>query len=847
MQALHGTALGGRRLVLSWAKSVRSAPAAGAAGSPLSASSSSSSSADPHTAPLSEEELRAKTAELAARISARVLGSDAPALPAVPPAGVSLSGTPISSGSGSAGAHVGSDQAAASVAHRLPSPQQGPAPHRSPQPVGLHAATPVDHRQPLHSRDGNTDETRPDANRGPRLSLVSRCGRRFERAWDARESAPSRTYRVRIDPDAARQFEAEDAEVAAAIRVGGAEVILPPQDRLTRAVIDTFCTFVAKDGPQLEGALAAREQGSPEFAWLQPQGVPPQPPSSAQPLSSGAGSGGGDIAASDAQAWRDNSYYRWRLYSLLQGESLFAWRSRPFRMQPGGRWVVPPPCRADRLVSTQRPPAIWAALEEVGAYRLPDNDNSDGQVHNEGGCVERWLRESEEDDECAEEWVERELLFGPALAPQQVSSAPGKQGASSSQRRDEPRHGGPSRHDKQSQQQRPARDHRDRRREEEEAATAQEWSERGLASEWEGMLQSLTMSRASVLDAMGWALDHGRHSRKIADTMVRGTSELPAPALIARLYLAADILANSAAPVPNASTYRAALQSALPWLFEALGAAHRRLAGARITREGLRERTGRVLTGWAQSATFPPAHMLGFEAAFHSPAAFNEAQEGGAAAAAAGAFSPSDVEELLRQAAQCGVCTTGGPGTVLQRLLWLRDYAHSRGRGRDVEEILRSVLSGGEPKDGGARAGEQGGRQQSRYDERVIRPEVESELPPAKRPRHATASEPGPAGGTAQPLAPSAAVSSGVPSSRPSSSWQVTDLDEDAPNPLRLAAAAAAAASTPLSGSAQQPPSVPASTTFPLARRQPTFGSASGGSGHGSGAARPSSRWDNDD
>lgn len=42
-------------------------------------------------------------------------------------------------------------------------------------------------------------------------------------------------------------------------------------------------------------------------------------------------------------------YYRWRLYSLLQGDTLLSWRTQPFQME-GGRlayaWVPPPPLRA---------------------------------------------------------------------------------------------------------------------------------------------------------------------------------------------------------------------------------------------------------------------------------------------------------------------------------------------------------------------------------------------------------------------------------------------------------------------------------------------------------------------
>lgn len=38
----------------------------------------------------------------------------------------------------------------------------------------------------------------------------------------------------------------------------------------------------------------------------------------------------------------ENNYYRWRVYSLFQGDSLTNWRKEPFQMNPGGIIWVPP-------------------------------------------------------------------------------------------------------------------------------------------------------------------------------------------------------------------------------------------------------------------------------------------------------------------------------------------------------------------------------------------------------------------------------------------------------------------------------------------------------------------------
>ncbi len=38
----------------------------------------------------------------------------------------------------------------------------------------------------------------------------------------------------------------------------------------------------------------------------------------------------------------ENNYYRWRVFSLFQGDSLANWRKEPFQMHPGGIVWVPP-------------------------------------------------------------------------------------------------------------------------------------------------------------------------------------------------------------------------------------------------------------------------------------------------------------------------------------------------------------------------------------------------------------------------------------------------------------------------------------------------------------------------
>jgi U2-associated protein SR140 len=71
--------------------------------------------------------------------------------------------------------------------------------------------------------------------------------------------------------------------------------------------------FVVRCGPALEALVMARELGNPHFRFLFDNQSPA------------------------------HGYYRWRLFSLLHGDSADRWRTAPFRMFRGGSLWQPPP------------------------------------------------------------------------------------------------------------------------------------------------------------------------------------------------------------------------------------------------------------------------------------------------------------------------------------------------------------------------------------------------------------------------------------------------------------------------------------------------------------------------
>lgn len=88
-------------------------------------------------------------------------------------------------------------------------------------------------------------------------------------------------------------------------------VLIPPDKRLQR-IMDRLAVAVVQEGPQFEAMVCAQEFQNQMFQFL----------------------------------WDNFSaahvYYRWRIYSLLQGDSLTEWRRTPFRMFQNGSWWIPP-------------------------------------------------------------------------------------------------------------------------------------------------------------------------------------------------------------------------------------------------------------------------------------------------------------------------------------------------------------------------------------------------------------------------------------------------------------------------------------------------------------------------
>ncbi|KAF8062719.1 RRC1 [Scenedesmus sp. PABB004] len=114
-------------------------------------------------------------------------------------------------------------------------------------------------------------------------------------------------------------YARESTQARSVVKGTGPDIeVRMPGDARLRFVIDSLALYVLKDGAEFEQAAMMEMQDSPDFAFLFDLGSP------------------------------EHAYYRWRLYSLAEGDTLRTWRIDPFLLVEGGQaWLPPPMLAAD--------------------------------------------------------------------------------------------------------------------------------------------------------------------------------------------------------------------------------------------------------------------------------------------------------------------------------------------------------------------------------------------------------------------------------------------------------------------------------------------------------------------
>ena len=160
------------------------------------------------------------------------------------------------------------------------------------------------------------------------------------------------------------------------------------------------------------------------------------------------------------------------------------------------------------------------------------------------------------------------------------------------------------------------------------------------------MLRSLVAERGKVREAMGWCITRSQYAADIVETVTEALtiSATPPPKKIARLYLVSDLLHNSSASVPNASSYRTAFEATLPTIFASVHSCRASL-DSRMAQQTFGEQAAKLLRVWGAWSLFPPSYIARLERVLaHGTAEAPPAAPPAAAADDDGPDTDSDVD-----------------------------------------------------------------------------------------------------------------------------------------------------------------------------------------------------------
>mmetsp|Transcript_45673 Transcript_45673/g.114940 ORF Transcript_45673/g.114940 Transcript_45673/m.114940 type:complete len:661 (-) Transcript_45673:198-2180(-) len=101
-----------------------------------------------------------------------------------------------------------------------------------------------------------------------------------------------------------------------------------PEDPERARLISKLADYIVREGAQFEQMIMQREKDNPKFSFLFQVGS------------------------------SENNFYRWKVWSLTQGDSDTSWSTEPFQMlPPAGPWWIPPHCPGQDSKETARLPA----------------------------------------------------------------------------------------------------------------------------------------------------------------------------------------------------------------------------------------------------------------------------------------------------------------------------------------------------------------------------------------------------------------------------------------------------------------------------------------------------------
>ncbi|KAL3110104.1 hypothetical protein niasHT_015707 [Heterodera trifolii] len=298
--------------------------------------------------------------------------------------------------------------------------------------------------------------------------------------------------------------------------------VVIPTERPLLALIHRVVEFLVRSGPLFEAILMARERQNPMYRFLFDNHHP------------------------------THVYYRWRLFTILQGDDRQKWRLEKFKMFEGGSWWQPPP----------------HSLFEQG---MPPQ------------------------------------LYDTAYVPKRRRDKPYEKRDIAPRRHSRRRSDGPSSEEEENRRVDRRRSRMEREREREQKRKEM----RGILGDTdrdqlEEILRNLSPEKNAIGDAMVWCLDHAECSKEITQCIFESLciKETPLHKKIARIYLISDILANCAARIKDAFYFRQHFGEYLLKIFVEL---NETLEGieSRLKAEQFRQRVMLCFRNWEDNAVYP--------------------------------------------------------------------------------------------------------------------------------------------------------------------------------------------------------------------------------------------------
>nr|XP_027204143.1 U2 snRNP-associated SURP motif-containing protein-like [Dermatophagoides pteronyssinus] len=302
-----------------------------------------------------------------------------------------------------------------------------------------------------------------------------------------------------------------------------------PQDRNLLCLIHRVVEFVVREGPPFEALLMNREITNPQYSFL---------------------------FENQSAA---HIYYRWRLFSVLQGEHPSRWRTEEFRMFVGGSFWRPPPIN---LFQQGMPEELIPNEDEVNNdfddRRSTSSSDSSGSYHH------RHRHRHRENGSSKKSSKSKKRRHKESSA-KSLSSSSSKCHQLSSKEREK----------------------------------------------LEDMLRALSPQRSKIGDMMVFCIEHADSWEEIVECITDSLciSETPLYKKIARLFLVSDILHNCSVKVSNVSNYRKGFQSKLQDIFQSFYQAYIQIEG-RLKAEQFKQRVMNCFRAWEDSAIYSSDFLI---------------------------------------------------------------------------------------------------------------------------------------------------------------------------------------------------------------------------------------------